>query len=37
MRKTLVVFGAAFFVLRRNLWPLDMVHGSIERMGFIEG
>jgi hypothetical protein len=37
MRKTLVVFRVAFFVLRRNTWPLNMVHGPIERMGFIEG
>lgn len=31
-----LVFGAAYFVLKRDLWPLIIVHASIDLMGFVE-
>lgn len=30
-----VAFGAAFVLLKRNLWPLVLVHGAIDTINFI--
>ena len=30
-----IAFGAAFLLLKRNLWPLVLVHGVIDTINFI--
>ena len=30
-----IVFGAMFFLFKRNLWPLVIVHGCINTIGFV--
>ena len=30
-----IAFGTAFLLLKRNLWPLVLVHGVIDTINFV--